>query len=275
MNQETNKDKAKLAGKLLKIMKAIEKVDKAGRNTFDDYNYQKENDIKLAVRNALIDNGVFALHSVVDSKTDQYTSAKGKPMFMVDVTYRIEFIDTDTGVSLVSDFRGHGSDRGDKGIYKAITGAIKYNFINNFAIPSETMDPEGESPSMDGKVTKNYGNKYPPYVKPVDSIYGLSLEDAQKLSKATPEKVRTLIKELGLSRGFYHIGDFMSLHVRDEETMLRALSCFEDLDKAVPAFMGGAKWSILDSIKAIKEHTDKGTLKEFEKECIAGTAVPF
>ncbi len=118
-------------------------------------------------------------------------------------------------------------------------------------------------------------SKYGPYVKPVDSIYGLSLEDAQKLSKATPEKVRTLIKDLGLSRGFYHIGDFMSLHVRNEETMLRALSCFEGVDIKVSEFLGGAKWSILESIKAIKEHTDKGTLEEFEKECIAGTAVPF
>ncbi len=276
MNQEANKDKAQLAGKMLRIIEAIDKVDKAGHNEFSNYNYQKENDIKLAVRNALIEHKVYPLHSVIDSETVQYTSGKGKPMFMIDITYRIEFIDTETGFSLVSDFRGQGSDTGDKGLFKAITGALKYNYINNFAIPSETMDPEKESPSMTGKVTKNYGNKYPPNIKTVpDSIYGLSLENAQKLSKATPASVKTLIKDLGLSRGFYHIGDFMSLHVSNEETMLRALSCFEDIDKKVPEFMGAAKWSLVDSIKAMGEHKEKGTLEEFEKECIAGTPVPF
>ena len=276
MNQETNINKGKLAAKLLKVMKAIDKVDKSGHNEFSNYNYQKENDIKLAVRNALIDHKVYPLHSVIDSETVQYTSGKGKPMFMIDITYRIEFIDTETGFSLVSDFRGQGSDTGDKGLFKAITGALKYNFINNFAIPSETMDPEKESPSMEGTVKKNYGNKYPPNVKTVpDSIYDLSLDQAKKLTKEMPAAVKSAIKDLGLSKGYYHAGDFMTLYVNDEGAMLRALDCFDGVNKAVPKFMGESGWSLIKSVDEINRHIKDDNLKVFEEECIKGTAVPF
>jgi len=89
------------------------------------------------------------------------------------------------------------------------------------------------------------------------------------------QTVKTAIKELGLSKGFYHAGDFMTLYVNDEGAMLRALDCFDGINKAVPKFMGESGWSLLNSVETINRHIKEDTLKVFEEECIKGTAVPF
>jgi len=146
-------DKAKLAAKLLNVMSLISYVEKKGKNQFHHYNYQREVDIKNAVRTALVENKIFPLQS---SKMKQIIQGE-KGGYLTIIEYHVEFIDTETGHSLSIQFDSNGADKGDKGMFKAITGAIKYMFINNFIIASEsgaakTPDAEEDSPDIKAKV---------------------------------------------------------------------------------------------------------------------------
>ena len=55
------------------------------------------------------------------------------------VTYK--FVDIESGESIGDFACGQGADKGDKGVYKAITGAIKYVYMKTFNIPTGD-DPE-------------------------------------------------------------------------------------------------------------------------------------
>jgi hypothetical protein len=63
-----------------------------------------------------------------------------------------KFIDGETGEELVFHSEGEGQDAGDKGIYKAITGAQKYALMKAFMIPTGD-DPEADS-GVDERNTK-------------------------------------------------------------------------------------------------------------------------
>jgi hypothetical protein len=62
---------------------------------------------------------------------------------LVEVELEYAFFDVESGESLKGHFTGHGSDRSDKALYKAITGAIKYILTTTFLIPTGD-DPEEE-----------------------------------------------------------------------------------------------------------------------------------
>jgi len=64
-----------------------------------------------------------------------------------------QFIDGDTGEVLDLMIPSSGYDVGDKGIFKAITGALKYIMKSVFLVPEEGDDPEDE------KVDKEEGKK--------------------------------------------------------------------------------------------------------------------
>ena len=51
--------------------------------------------------------------------------------FLVTVKIQVTFVDADSGERFSSNFYGDGSDHDDKGVYKAITGALKYALMKN------------------------------------------------------------------------------------------------------------------------------------------------
>ena len=62
---------------------------------------------------------------------------------LTTVNVRYGFIDSESGQELSGSAVGQGTDKGDKGVYKAITGAIKYIYMKSFNIPTGD-DPENE-----------------------------------------------------------------------------------------------------------------------------------
>ena len=56
------------------------------------------------------------------------------------------FICKDSGEMIDGTYHGAGEDKGDKAIYKAITGALKYILTTSFLIPTGD-DPENETKS--------------------------------------------------------------------------------------------------------------------------------
>lgn len=124
--------------KLHKIMSEVGVLDKDKKNTFHNYEYLSESAIKKAIQPLLIKHGVLFTISLdtAHQPNDKITYANLK--------YR--FADIDTGQELIGDFVGTGEDKGDKGLYKAITGAIKYILTTTFLIPTND-DPENEGPA--------------------------------------------------------------------------------------------------------------------------------
>ena len=142
-----------LAAKMLKIMAEVGYVQKEGTNAFHNYKYAKEADVVEKVRAALINHGVFAFGSAVNKGTKEYLNQKNVTQFLVSVDYKMTFVDVDSGEQYEATFPGDGADSGDKGVYKAITGAEKYALLKTFLI-STGDDPEKEEPAEKAKITK-------------------------------------------------------------------------------------------------------------------------
>lgn len=144
---------AALAKKLAEVMAEIGPIAKRGENEFHHYNYARESEIVEAVREKLAKRSVVMLPSVtwqektqettVDAKTGEVKPGKNS---YTKVALEVMFVDGDTGATITRTWYGEGQDTGDKGLYKAHTGAIKYCLLKTFLIPT---DDDPEKPSED------------------------------------------------------------------------------------------------------------------------------
>jgi len=135
-----------LIKKLAKIMAETRWVEKKGRNSFFNYDYARETDILDAVRSKLAENSVFVFTSIesMDLRETGKRTRDGSPVNMVTVRTKHTFRDAESGESAEVFGTGSGEDAGDKAVYKAITGAMKYFISKNFLI-STGDDPEKDS----------------------------------------------------------------------------------------------------------------------------------
>jgi hypothetical protein len=128
--------------RLLDAMRGLERVPERGWNASQSYSYVREDDLVEAVRDRLLNAGVLLLPSVQavetrdTSKLDRDTGAviPGWPITRVVVSW--SFIDAATGEREVLQGVGDGADPGDKGVYKALTGSLKYVLRQSFLIPT-------------------------------------------------------------------------------------------------------------------------------------------
>ena len=112
-------------------------VQKDGTNSFQKYNYASEANAIKALRPALVKNGLILLPSVEKSEMDSYGNTT------VHVLYKLMDVE---GNFITFQMIGQGNDKnskgvGDKGIYKAITGANKYALLKTFLLETGD-DPE-------------------------------------------------------------------------------------------------------------------------------------
>ena len=133
-----NKETKNLAQKILSVMENVTSVQKKGYNDFQKYKYARESDYIEAIRPALIAHGVAVYPSLVSMRTEPLP----KEGILTTVEMKFTLVNTDdTNDRQEIVIPGQGSDKGDKGVYKAITGAKKYFVANTFLIPTFD-DPE-------------------------------------------------------------------------------------------------------------------------------------
>ena len=128
-------------------MRDVGYVQKAGHNYFQNYKYATEADAIAALRPAMIKHGLCMIPSVESVEQDEWGNTN------VLMHYRI--LDEE-GNFLSFRAAGYGNDKnskgvGDKGIYKALTGASKYALLKTFMM--ETGD-DPEVPSQQEKESK-------------------------------------------------------------------------------------------------------------------------
>lgn len=132
-------DRKKLYEKILRVMEEIGKISKDKKNEFHNYKYVSDEAVVFELRGLLIKHKLVLL-------PDHSKEEKNGDLTRLEVRYRL--VDVETGEQLISMVYGYGQDKGDKGIYKAATGAEKYFLLKTFLIPT-TDDPENEArPTM-------------------------------------------------------------------------------------------------------------------------------
>lgn len=135
-----------LKEKLHAVYDLIDHIDKLGENTQQHYDYARAADVTRAVRKELFAQRVYAEINY-DFYGPAFTIARAKdpnaPFAAVLVKCSLVFHDLDSPEELTGSGLGGGADTGDKSVYKAQTGALKYALKNAFLIPDEA-DPEAD-----------------------------------------------------------------------------------------------------------------------------------
>lgn len=129
-----------LVKKLADVMKEVERIPKRGRNEFHKYDYATEADIVSAVRAELSKRSIVLIPAIVGESRHQ-VGEKGSVLTVLEM--EMEFLDGESGESIKKPWRGYGSDKEDKGGYKAMTGGEKYFLLKTFLMPTGD-DPEAD-----------------------------------------------------------------------------------------------------------------------------------
>src|ERR1035437_4332329 len=131
MPDEKQQEKAQkgLVKKLCEVMTSAGYVKKRGHNEIQNYDYATEADVLDMLRGELAKLDVFIFPSVVSvARTAHYVTKSNAQMWASDVMIKWTFLDGDSGETHECMMPGCGTDTGDKGLYKAITGSSKYLF---------------------------------------------------------------------------------------------------------------------------------------------------
>jgi hypothetical protein len=143
----TTKTEAKsLIEKLVEVAQAVRYIEKGGRNSAQNYKFVGEAQVVEKVGPELLERGVLAYpqHRVVGVPFT-FTTAQGSVQVLTTIESTWVFTDGVDKVEVVT--VGQGTDAGDKGVYKAMTGAKKYGLLQALMIatgddPEETREDE-------------------------------------------------------------------------------------------------------------------------------------
>jgi hypothetical protein len=125
------------------VMNEIGTIEKRGRNDFHKYDYATEADYVHALRPLLDKHGLVVIPQV-NSTNVSTPDEKGNILTTIDMSFWICNID-DPKEQVHVKVPAQGSDKGDKGVYKALTGAKKYFAALTFLVAT------GDDPENDGQ----------------------------------------------------------------------------------------------------------------------------
>lgn len=180
---------AKIATALHDVMAKCGYVQKSGKNTFHGYKYAGEADLLEKLRPAMVEAGLLLIPSIKHvSDVDQHGNVN------VIVEYTLAHKDGDVwpekviGVGCGNDMSPKTGRVGDKGVYKAITGANKYVLFKLFQI--ETGD-DPEKDDVDA-APRNQPIRRPPSPPPAPRDDNQDLYDSFQRALADCGDVETM-----------------------------------------------------------------------------------
>ncbi len=118
--------------------------EKDGINRHQSYKYITEKQYKTNFKKALKEVGLLWK---VEQLEYQFIPGVTDKMNMVICKFKGMLIDPETGDYEEYIFFGSGADNGDKALYKAVTGGLKYFLASNFNV-AEDMEPENDRDEM-------------------------------------------------------------------------------------------------------------------------------
>lgn len=132
--------------KLLRILELVGNIEKKGENKAQNYKFVRVGDVVDAIRPKMVELGLLLRQTLVEHELVQAgLTQRGGQNWLSVVKIRFTWVDTLTGTILEDPdvFPGYGMDTGDKGIYKALTGAEKAYLMKQFLISTDD-DPEAD-----------------------------------------------------------------------------------------------------------------------------------
>lgn len=129
---------SQIAAAICAVMKEVKFVKATGYNGFHKFTYASDEDILLDVRPSMARNGLSLIPSGTTYDYSPSNNEKEGDRVTVTVTYTLLHT---SGESQVVVGIGCGCDKGDKAVYKALTGARKALLTSLFLLP-RLDDPE-------------------------------------------------------------------------------------------------------------------------------------
>lgn len=133
-----------LIQRLHAITQEFQVVEKRGRNQRQSYDFVKASDVIEATRKMMFKHDVFNTITELECKRTQPLPEKNMLHTILKMEAKFYCADEPSD-SMTVQFYGVGADPGDKDIYKAKTGGLKYLYQMMFKIPTEMDDPEHET----------------------------------------------------------------------------------------------------------------------------------
>lgn len=196
--------------KLWEIQKELEPVRKNGFNSFHKYKYVTKEDILASIAPLCSKHEVAHYVSVVDSAVVDGGASVKVELHLVDAAEAQSVITVSAP--------GFALDKnGDKAVYKAITGASKYAYMQAFGLSTDD-DPENDSSDEIKKASENYK-------KAEREATGVS-EDEQKAVSAFLKTINQTIKEYGFSKELVtEITGYDTLKGLDSHALANVIDC--------------------------------------------------
>ena len=232
-------EKRSLVRKLAEVTAALGRIPKNGFNKFHQYHYVLEADVVEAVRGEYAKRRLVLFPSVVEERTDQRTTKSGGLENLVTLKVDFTIEDGESGEARTFTIIGQGQDAGDKGPYKAMTGAVKYAVMKLHDLPTGD-EPEAEDAPHEAVPARSATKPQPP-------------PPAQRA--ATPHDPRT--GEVGAV--FPNYGRAKGMPVKG--------ASFDDLQW----YLAGAKRSLADPAKARFHAQEQALLDAINAELNAST----
>lgn len=162
-------------------------VAKTGRNDFHGYDYATEADVVESVRPHMVENGLMLIPHVDAVNQDQHGNTN------IIVNYRLYHV---SGDFIEFNVAASGNDKnrngvGDKGIYKAMTGASKYALLKLFSLAT------GDDPEKDENQKHMKNDKPQPSKAKEEDDFEDSLPPIPALDK-NEKSCETLLKTIKL-----------------------------------------------------------------------------
>jgi hypothetical protein len=131
-----------LYAKLFKLQSLMDAFSwsKDGKNRHQSYEYITEKQYKNNFKQARAEAGLLWKMEEVGH---EFIGTISDKMHLVLTTFRGRLIDPDTGEYEEYQFSGSGADNGDKALYKAYTGGLKFFLASNYLV-AEDNDPESD-----------------------------------------------------------------------------------------------------------------------------------
>jgi len=135
---------AKLSQKKNKVVQAVTYVQKTGDNKMQGYKYATDEEVLKHIRTALVEAGLsFSVEATGFEITHDIPTRQGNAMKYIKIDLVCSLTDTETGYMERCQWFGAAADSGDKALYKAFTGGIKYFLMKTFLLPTGN-DPEAD-----------------------------------------------------------------------------------------------------------------------------------
>ena len=152
------------------------KWEKDGINRHQQYKYISEAQYKKNFQAALLKVG---LDYKFDAEDFTFVPNISDKMHLIIVRYTATIFDPDNLEERTYKVVGAGADNGDKAVYKAETGAIKYFLSGNFLV-AEDLDPESDTQEI---------QKEKPAFKTPEQKAEIKQKITDQSAPATPEQL--------------------------------------------------------------------------------------